>query len=120
MMIADRSAGINQIRNVASHFSEQLKDLQHGDEVKVAGKITGVTIIPADFFSADTHPIVAVTLDDYIGETRVILRQSYYEHLIPIMSVGDFIVASGLINVVSSSYKKEHSVYAYEVHPLTF
>lgn len=113
---------IQVIKSVVTHFSEQLKYTNPLDEVTVAGKIISVTEFSKDFLSDEENPnpesYVSLVLDDYIGETRVLISSIMYHHYKSIIEIGSFVQIDGLVNLVTAGKFNEYSVVGYDMNTL--
>jgi hypothetical protein len=103
---------IEQLRSVVTHFSEEIKFRAcPKDEVTVAGRITDVHKIDDEYYM--------MTLDDYIGETRVLFSARLYNHYQSIIEVGSFVSVDGYVNAVTRKVgdrkETQYSVVAYDM-----
>ncbi|GAK41961.1 putative ATP-dependent DNA helicase [Paenibacillus sp. TCA20] len=111
-------ATINKIQSVVTHFSEQLKDGEYLSEVKIAGKITSVSLTPLLPIFDNESSIRSFVIDDYIGEIRVIIADDVYQNFKDIIEVGSYLCIDGILNVIDKLPKKEFSVVAYDMELL--
>lgn len=108
---------IQEIRKVATHFSEEIKKKTHHlDEVRIAGVIK--KIIPP-VFEKENHlsSSYMLELDDGVGSIYVYVSQAakgYYDFI----QEGAFVSFKGYVNVIyrkiNDEIVKDYSVVAYE------
>jgi hypothetical protein len=106
---------ISQLRPHVTHFSEEIKlKAQVLDEVTVAGRIDSVSRIDEDY--------TVMVLDDYIGQTRIIMSNIMYNHFKSIIDVGNFVSVEGYVNVVShkvaGDLMSEYSIMGFDMNIL--
>jgi|SRR5579875_2210487 len=114
--VADKITTIHKLKDVVTHFSEELRlKAKAKEEVTVAGRLLEVKQINEEYY--------AITLDDFIGETRVLLSNETYDHFQSILHIGSFLSVQGFVNVVTRSIKgkikKQYSVVGYNIHLLS-
>jgi DNA polymerase II small subunit/DNA polymerase delta subunit B len=113
----ENNMSIAQLRDVVSHFSEELRlKAESKQDVTVAGKL-----IEVNQLSEDLH---VITLDDYVGTTRVLLSHETYVHFQSILKIDSFISVQGYVNKVSREVQRKKetqvSVVGYNVQVLMF
>jgi DNA polymerase III alpha subunit len=112
---------IDQLKKHVTHFSEELSlKAKAKDDVIVGGRIISVEKISEQFFDETYYK---VTLDDYVGTTKVIISSEMYQHYFEdIAFVDTTFLIKGIVNVVSrkvaTGIESQFSVVGYEIIPL--
>lgn len=113
---------LQDIKSVVTHFSEQIKFTKPSDEVTVAGKIILITKFDDQYFQDEEstqESYIVLVLDDYIGETRIIISNTMYQHYKSIIEVGSFVQIEGLVNLVSTCQSDEYSIVGFNMNTLS-
>jgi hypothetical protein len=108
---------VSQLRPYVTHFSEELKlKARARDQVTVAGRIDSVSRIDDDY--------TVMVLDDFVGQTRIIMSNIMYNHFKSIIDIGNFVSVEGYVNVVTrkvaGQMESEYSIIGYDMNILTF
>lgn len=112
---------IQTLRSQVTHFSEELKhkcDIKQ--EVTVGGKILEVVALGPVYEEENGY---AITLDDFVGETRVIISQDMHDHFRPILLPGSFVLIDGFVNKLSRKLagdeETQYSVVGFDMRLMT-
>ncbi len=107
---------VTDIKKIVTHFSEQIKQTEHKQEVTVAGRIVSVTEYHEDYFSEDQW--VAMNIDDFVGIVNLFVLKSEYDQMKNDLKIGNFVKSTGYVNQLKTPYSIESSIYAYDIQLL--
>ncbi|BCO16275.1 hypothetical protein_gp222 [Bacillus phage vB_BceM_WH1] len=99
---------IDKLKNYVT-FSEQLKkEVEHGKEFTVGGKITSIvnTALLVEKVEEPKDHFVYLMLDDAVGEQSVALPLGAYEHAVARygIGVGSIVLVQGMLQILDFSF----------------
>ena len=105
---------INQLEPHVSVFSATLPEREHGDDVVVGGKVTGMLNMMSIVQDTSDKELkeegIYITIDDEIGETELCIPQKAFhrfEETFKPLAIGDVILAKGRVYHLNPTHTYE-------------